>query len=83
MSVIDYIRARRLISLSLSLSLNLNKLTAKDSMLKNTKEVIFLLENRINPNFVKASYAKSVPVKEDCGYAILVDKGYLPDYQCF
>ena len=58
MSVIDYIRARRLISLSLSLSLNLNKLTAKDSTLKNTKEVIFLLENRINPNFCKNGLCK-------------------------
>ena len=61
MSVIDYIYARRRISLSLSLSLNLNKLTAKDSTLKNTKEVIFLLENRINPKFYTTDYAKSVP----------------------
>ena len=52
MSVIDYIYARRRMSLSLSLSLNLNKLTDKDLTLKNTKEVIFLLENRINPTFL-------------------------------
>ena len=58
MSVIDYIYARRLMSLSLSLSLNLNKLTDKDLTLKNTKEVIFLLENRINPNFCKNGLCK-------------------------
>ena len=61
MSVIDYIYARRLMSLSLSLSLNLNILTDKDSALKNIKEIIFLSENRINPNFYTASYAKNVP----------------------
>ena len=47
MSVIDYIYARRLMSLSLSLSLNLNILTAKESALKNIKEEIFLLESCI------------------------------------
>ena len=47
MSVIDYIYARRLISLSLSLSLNLNILTAKLPALKNIKEEIFLLESCI------------------------------------
>ena len=52
MSVIDYFYARRRMSLSLSLSLNLNILTAKTLTLKNTKEVIFLLENRINPTFL-------------------------------
>ena len=58
MSVIDYVYARRRMSLSLSLSLNLNKLTDKDLTLKNTKEVIFLLENRINPNFCKNRLCK-------------------------
>ena len=58
MSVIDYIYARRRMSLSLSLSLNLNILTDKDLTLKNTKEVIFLLENRINPNFCKNGLCK-------------------------
>ena len=47
MSVIDYIYARRRMSLSLSLSLNLNILTAKESVLKNIKEEIFLLESCI------------------------------------
>ena len=47
MSVIDYIYARRLMSLSLSLSLNLNILTANKSTLKNIKEEIFLLESCI------------------------------------
>ena len=47
MSVIDYIYARRLMSLSLSLSLNLNILTAKLSALKIIKEEIFLLESCI------------------------------------
>ena len=43
MSVIDYIYARRL----MSLSLNLNILTAKESALKKIKEEIFLLESCI------------------------------------
>ena len=47
MSVNDYIRARRQISLSLSLSLNLNILTAKESALKIIKEEIFLFESCI------------------------------------
>ena len=47
MSVIDYIYARRLMSLSLSLSLNLNILTTNKSALKNIKEKIFLLESCI------------------------------------